>query len=423
MTSAAIEQPSDGLFGWWRAGDAPARRALIAASLGWMLDAFDVMLFALVTASIIADLGITKTQAGLVGSVTLLGGAAGGLLFGHLADRFGRTRALMASVLLYSVFTAMCGFAQTLTQLMVIRVLLGMGMVGEWASGAALVSETWPAKHRGRAFGFMQGSWAIGFGTAAAVNWYVLPRFGWRAVFFVGVVPALFVFWIQRYVEEPKLWLARKAAQAEKSDVPKARFSDIFRGRAAVVTSAVMLMNACTLFGWWGLNGWVPARLSLPVAQGGLGLSGGVTSGLVIAMQIGMWFGYVSFGYITDAVGRKRMYVLYLLVAAALLPIYGFVHRPLILLVLGPVVAFFGTGFFSGFGALTAELYPTGIRATAQGFTYNIGRIASAAAPFTVGKLATTRGFGAAFAVIGVVYLLAAASWIWIPETKGRALE
>jgi len=135
-----------------------------------------------------------------------------------------------------------------------------------------------------------------------------------------------------------------------------------------------------------------------------------------------MWLGYVSFGYITDAIGRKRVYVAYLLVASVLLPIYGAVHNPTALLVLGPFVAFFGTGFFSGFGALTAELYPTAIRATAQGFTYNLGRIASAAAPFTVGSLAATRGFGAAFAVTGVAFLLAAIAWIWIPETRGREL-
>src|SRR2546430_15298494 len=155
LTSPTTET---GLFGWWRAGTPPARRALGAASLGWALDAFDVMLFSLTLASVIADLGLTKTQAGALGSITLLGGAAGGLIFGHVADRFGRTRALMASVLLYSVFTGACGLSQNLWQFALFRALLGLGMGGEWASGAALVSETWPAKHRGRALGFMQGS-------------------------------------------------------------------------------------------------------------------------------------------------------------------------------------------------------------------------------------------------------------------------
>jgi MFS family permease len=422
-----------GLFGWWRAADERAHRALVAASLGWMLDAFDVMLFALVLASLITEFGLTKTQAGMLGSVTLLGGAAGGLIFGHVADRFGRTKALMASVLFYSIFTAMCGFAQSLWQLAVFRVLLGLGMGGEFASGAALVSETWPAKHRGRAFGFMQGSWAIGFAGAALVTGFVLPRWGWRSVFFVGILPALFTLWVQRHVEEPELWLAQRRA---RRDAPKdtgvrapraapgvpTRFIDVFSGPLARVTIAVTLMNACALFAWWGLNGWVPAYLSLPSSQGGIGLTAYAMSWVVVAMQVGMWLGYVSFGYITDALGRKPVYIAYLLCASALLPLYGAVRTPWVLVVLGPFVAFFGTGFFSGFGALTAELYPTSIRATAQGFTYNLGRVASAAAPFTVGTLATTRGFGPAFAVVGAGYLLAATAWIWIPETKGREL-
>ena len=421
-----IGQPLDaGLFGWWRVARPPARRALIAASLGWALDAFDVMLFSLTLASVIADLGLTKTQAGALGSVTLLGGAAGGLIFGHVADRFGRTRALMASVLLYSIFTAACGLSQTLWQFAIFRALLGLGMGGEWASGAALVSETWPAKHRGRALGFMQSSWAIGFATAAVVVGVVLPRFGWRAVFFIGILPAFFTLWVRRNVEEPEVWRAQqrgRLAGGGATLTTASRFSDMFRGQMLGTTAIVTFMNACALFGWWGLNGWVPAYLSLPIAQGGIGLSTTTMSWFIVAMQIGMWLGYVSFGYITDAIGRKRVYIAYLLMASALLPLYGATKIPLVLLLLGPFVAFFGTGFFSGFGAVTAEIYPTAIRATAQGFTYNIGRIASAAAPFTVGKLASTHGFSVAFTITGAAYLLGAVAWRWIPETRGREL-
>jgi MFS family permease len=421
-TGAAADDA--GLFGWWRVADRPARRALVAASLGWALDAFDVMLFSLTLASVIAELGLTKTQAGALGSITLLGGAAGGLAFGHIADRFGRTRAMIASMLLYSVFTAACGLSQSLWQFAVFRALLGLGMGGEWASGAALVSETWPARHRGRAMGYMQSAWAIGFAVAAMVVGVVLPRWGWRAVFFVGILPAFFTLWVRRNVEEPEVWKAQQRARVTgtATTAPRARFADMFRGRMLPLTAAVTFMNACTLFGWWGLNGWVPAYLSLPAAQGGVGLSAQTMSWFVVAMQLGMWLGYVSFGYITDAIGRKRVYVAYLVMASLLLPLYGVMKAPLALLLLGPFVAFFGTGFYSGFGAVTAEIYPTGIRATAQGFTYNLGRIASAAAPFTVGKLATSHGFSAAFAVAGAAYLLGAIAWAGIPETRGREL-
>jgi MFS family permease len=420
-TELRVERP--GLFYWWHAANPQARLALVAASLGWMLDAFDVMLYSMVLAAMILDLGITKQQAGLLGSLTLLASAAGGIVFGVVADRAGRTRALMGSVLLYSVFTGMCGLAQNLTQLAVCRVLLGIGMGGEWASGAALVSETWSAEHRGKAFGFMQSSWAIGYAVAAAVTAIVMPRFGWRAVFFVGVVPAVFTWWIRREVEEPAIWRERAGRAAGSASAGAMRIADIFSGRLGRTTVAVTWMNACTMFGWWGLNLWIPAYLSLAVDQGGIGLSTYQVSGLVIAMQVGMWFGYVTFGFIADAIGRKRAYVIYVLAAAVLLPLYGFVKNPLVLLALGPFVAFFGTGYFSGFGPLTAELYPTAIRATAQGFTYNIGRVASAVAPFAVGSLAQSTGFSAAFSITGVAFLLAGIAWIWIPETRGKVLE
>ena len=412
-----------GLFGWWRVATSAARRALVAASLGWALDAFDVMLFSLVLASVIAELGLTKAQAGALGSITLLGGAAGGLIFGHIADRFGRTRAMIASVLLYSVFTAACGLSQTLWQFAIFRALLGLGMGGEWASVAALVSETWPAKHRGRALGFMQSAWAIGFAAAALVVGFVLPRWGWRVVFFVGILPALFTLWVRRNVDEPDVWKARRASMATGATAGRGhRFGDIFRGTMLRLTAALTFMNACALFGWWALNGWIPAYLSLPPAQGGLGLATATMSWFVVAMQVGMWLGYVSFGFITDVLSRKRVYVTYLVMASLLLPIYGSIRIPVVLLLLGPFVAFFGTGFFSGFGGVTAEVYPTPIRATAQGFTYNLGRVASAAAPFTIGALATSHGFSMAFTVAGGVYLLGALAWTFIPETRGREL-
>ncbi len=406
------------LFGWWRAGDAHAHRALIAASLGWMLDAFDVMLFALLLKSVIGEFGLSKGEAGLLGSVTLLAAAGGGLIFGAIADKYGRTRALMGSVLLYSVFTAVCGFTQNYWQLMAARVFLGLGMGGEWASGAALVSETWPSKHRGKALGFMQSSWAIGYFLAALVIWIVLDRWGWRYAMFVGVLPALFTLWVRRNVEEPAVWLANRSSGL----AARGSFLDVFSGGRARVTIAITLMNAFTLFAWWGMNTWVGARMSLPEAQGGLGMSTQTWTNLVMINQVGMWFGYVTFGYVSDMIGRKRTYVSYLVAASILIPAYGIIRDPLVLMLLGPLVMFFGTGFFSGFGAVTAELYPTAIRARAQGFTYNIGRIMSAAAPFTVGTMADTHGFGVAFTVAGAAFLLAAFSWMFIPETMGREL-
>ncbi len=416
MTTLHPPVEGAGLFGWWRQGTPEGRRALIAAALGWMLDSFDVMLYALVLSAIIPDLGLSKEMAGVLGSITLLAAAAGGIVFGVIADRYGRTRALMASVLIYSVFTAACGLAQTVTQLAVFRILLGIGMGGEWASGAALVSETWSTEHRGKALGLMQSAWAVGYASAALVTMIVLPRWGWRAVFLVGVLPAFLTLWVRARVEEPKIW--RDTAPSRRGS-----FRAIFSGGLARFTIPLTIMNAFTLFGWWGFNLWLPGYLSLPVASGGVGFSSTTMSWLIIAMQVGMWFGYVTFGYVSDAFGRKRTYVIYTTTAAVLILVYISIRLPLALLVLGPFVAFFATGYFSGFGAVTAEIYPTEVRASAQGFTYNMGRVASAFAPFVVGSLAQKHGFQAALSLTSLAFLLAAITWIWIPETRRRALS
>jgi MFS family permease len=400
------------MFSFWRDADRTAKRALVAASLGWMLDAFDVMLYALVLGAVRADLNLSADVAGGLQSLTLLASAAGGFLFGLLADRWGRTRALMLSVLIYSVFTAACGLAQTALQLAVFRIFLGIGMGGEWASGAALVSETWKARDRGKALGLMQSSWAIGYGLAAVVNYLVqdVAGYGWRTVFFVGVAPALFAFWVRRSVPEPEAWKAAKARVARVS------LGAALAAPGILVTVALVLMNASTMFAWWGFNTWVPSYLQSPA----IGLSGAKMNGFIIAMQAGMWLGYVTFGFVSDSIGRKRTYVGYLVLAAATVLAYASTSNPLALLILGPVTAFFATGFFSGFGAVTAELYPTEVRATAQGLTYNVGRVASAAAPWVVGGLTASHGFPAALSLAAAAYALAAVFWIFIPETAGR---
>src|SRR5687767_9535362 len=401
----------DNSLGFWKEASPEARKALVAASLGWMLDAFDVMLYALILTAVIQDLGLSRETGGLMESLTLGASAIGGLMFGVLADKLGRTRALNLSILLYSVFTFACGLAQNVMQLAIFRVLLGLGMGGEWASGATLVSETWPEKHRGKALGIMQSCWAIGYGLAAIVVAIMLPRLGWRAVFFVGIVPALFTLWIRRSVREPEMWTRRVAQPPRAGGFP---------WKLAFFLAA---MNAATMFAWWGLNLWVPSYLSLPSTQGGVGLPTETMAMFVVAMQVGMWFGYVTFGFISDTLGRRPTYIGYLVIAALLVWIYGMVREPMVLLVLGPFVAFFGTGYFSGFGAVASEIFPTSVRATALGVTYNSGRLLSAVAPFIVGSMAQRRGFGPAFTLTAFAFLIAAVFWIGIPETKGRKMQ
>jgi MFS family permease len=406
------------VFDWPDHVSGAQRRTLVAGGLGWLLDAMDVMLYSLVLSHLMRDLGMGKGTAGLLNSLTLLASAAGGLFFGVLADRVGRTRALMVSILVYSVASGACGLSTTIVQLGVFRFILGLGMGGEWTTGAALIAETWPAQHRGKALGLMQSMWAVGEIVAAGVVALVLPRFGWRAVFFVGVLPALIVFWIRRDVPEPEIWLRNREARPADGSLRVLWRRDLRRN--AIVATA---MNACAMFGYWGLFTWIPAYLSLPVAQGGRGLDLMKTTTWLIVMGVGKWLGYVLFGFFADAVGRRGSYVTYLVAAAALVPLYGIAETPLTLLLLGPLVAFFGTGFFSGFATVTSELFPTEIRGTAMGLTYNVGRGLSAAAPFVVGLLANRFGLGSAFFLQAAAFLAAALLALALPETKGKQLD
>jgi len=418
--TSPVEAESRRLFGVldWPARVEPAqRRTLIAGGLGWLLDAMDVMLYSLVLTHLMRDLGMDKGTAGLLNSLTLIASAIGGAAFGLLADRVGRTRGLMVSILVYSIASGACGLSTTILQLAVFRFILGLGMGGEWTTGAALIAETWPPAHRAKALGLMQSAWAIGEIVAVGVVAAVLPRFGWRAVFFVGVLPALIVFWIRRRVPEPAIWRERGRTQ---SRVPLAiLWRPDLRRNGALATA----MNAFSMFGYWGLFTWIPAYLSLPAAEGGRGLDLVKTTTWLVVMGLGKWLGYVLFGFAADAFGRRGAYVTYLLAAAALVPLYGLATRPATLLVLGPLVAFFGTGFFSGFSTLASELFPTEVRATAMGLTYNVGRGLSAAAPFVVGALADRYGLGSAFLLQAGSFFAAALLALALPETRGKALD
>lgn len=392
------------------------RRSLIAGGLGWMLDAMDVMLYSMVLADLVVHLGMSKPQAGLLNSLTLFASAIGGLGFGLLADKIGRTRALMGSILMYSIASFACGLSQTIPQLAVFRFILGLGMGGEWTTGAALIAETWRAEHRGKALGVMQSSWAIGEMLAAGVTLMVLPAFGWRAVFFVGILPALAVLWIRKDVPESEIWLARGK---EKPVSIRVMWRPDIRWKGIIAT----LMNAFAMFGYWGLFTWIPGYLALSEKDGGRGL--GIVASLtwVLFMAPGKWLGYVLFGFSADKFGRKKSYVFYLVVASVLVPIFGMTKSLTALLILGPFVGFFGTGYFSGFAAIASELFPTEIRATAMGLSYNIGRGFSALAPFAVGAIAKEYSFGAAFLLLAAAFLAAALLALALPETKGKALE
>ncbi|HEY3989180.1 MAG TPA: MFS transporter [Acidobacteriaceae bacterium] len=409
----------NGIYGWLAQASAEQKRALVAASLGWMLDSMDVMLYAMVLGQVQRALHLSAAMSGAMMSVTLLSAAAGGLAFGWFADRAGRARALTLSMLVYSVATALCGLTHTALQLMLCRIFLGLGMGGEWAAGAALVAELWPTQHRAKALALVQSSWAIGYALAAAVVAVIMPRFGWRAVFFAGIVPALITLWLRRSVREPEAW---RVVRMNPQTKPQTR--SLFRGTLGYSVLICATMNTAALFAYWGLFTWMPRFLSAPVAEGGRGLSIVQTSAWTIVMQIGTFLGYIVFGYIADRYNRKYTYISFLVVAALLVPIFAFVRNPNALLVIGPLVGFFGTGYFSGFVVIASELFPTSLRGSAMGFVYNIGRVASAAAPYLIGHVSEHAGINYALCITSAAFLLAAliATGLRLPPQNAAAL-
>jgi len=411
------------------------RRTLLAAALGWALDAFDTMLYALVVALLMRDLAMSKTTAGLLGTLTLLASGMGGVLFGFVADRIGRKRALMASILTYSVCSFASGLATSIAMLAAARFVLGLGMGGEWNTGATLVAETWPAELRAKAISIVQSSWAIGFAAAALVAGPVARYFGWRAVFFVGILPALLTLWIQRGVPESEMWEQSRTSGAtatplkeDSRDAGESSFHDsfwvIFQAPYLKPTIALLLFNFFCMFAWWGLFTWMPPYLSLPVAQGGRGFGVMGTTALLVGLNLfGMLPGYASFGWVADHFGRRKAFILYSLAAALLIPLYAAVQSPVALMILGTIVAFFGTGLFSGSGIMGSEIFPTSLRARGLGFTYNGARTMSSVAPLVIGRVGQSRGLGWAFCLCAVGYLLAALMTTQLPETKGKKLE
>src|SRR5687767_10071862 len=415
-----------GTVPWYRTVTREQWRVLLAAKFGWMLDAMDFMLYTMAVGQLRAYFGFGDDTAGMLGTVTLVMSGVGGAIFGYVADRFGRTRALMGTILIFSFASLGAATSQTVWHLLFWRAILGIGMGGEWASGAVLVSETWPAHLRNKAISIMQSGWALGYMMASISAALILgaPSLGadaWRWLFVVGVVPAFFTLWIRRYVREPEAWTKRT-----KSTDGRSRFAVIFGPSLLKRTLRIIALGSAVQFANWGLFFWLPAFLARPVEQGGAGM--GVVGSLpwIIPVQLGAYFGYLTFGFIADRIGRRQAFVLYMISAAVLVPIYGQMARsPVVLLLLGPLIGYFGYGYFSMFGSFVAELYPLAVRATGQGTSYNIGRMAGAIAPYTIGVIATVPGIGigAALSVTSAFFLMAAGLVFTLPNRSGQALE
>jgi MFS family permease len=407
---------------------APDRRHYSILGLtwaGWLFDFYDLILFSFLLIPIKTALGLTDGQIALILGAGLGATAIGGVIFGWLADRIGRKPVLSITIATYSLGTLLCGTAPGFTTLLLFRVITGLGVGGEWATGQTLVGETFPAKMRARFAAVMQTGAPLGVGLAAVVGGFLEPVVGWRACFILSALPALLVVFIRRSMPESDVWEACRTAR--RPDHPS--FLSIL-SRDPVLRRAFLLglvLAVTDMSAYWFTYLWLPKYL-----YDSLGFSMARSGAWILVAQTGGLVGYLSFGLLADGRGRRLAYSLYSFVwAAGLLSVTWF--WPTIAAI--PALALFsmfligvGTGNFSGYGPILAELFPTSIRNTAMGTAYNLARGIQFVTPLIITWVAQRsagppeRGLGLGIS-IGAFFAIATGLWVWtLPETKGTRI-
>jgi MFS family permease len=398
------------------------RQTFWACFTGWALDAMDVQLYAVLMPTLIALWGLSKGQAGMLGTSALLVSSLGGWIAGILADQIGRAKVLRITIIWFAVFTFLSGFTHSYTQLLLIRSLQGLGFGGEWAAGAVLIGEVIDKKIRGRAVGTVQSGWSVGYGAAVllyALVFSLLPAaLAWRLLFMIALIPAVIVLWICRKVEEPRVFTKMMAAKATPAE--NFKFLEILQPPLVSTTLAASLLAAGALGGNYTILTWLPAYLKTV-----RNLSVLNTGGYLGVNICGSFLGYVVSAHLSDWLGRRKTFAITSIAAGATIAIYTL--APLdtsVVLLVGFPLGFFQSGIIAGMGAAFAELFPTRVRATGQSFSYNTGRGLGSAVPAMVGYVAGPLGLGRAIGICAIssysVVLLATAL---LPETRGKGFE
>jgi MFS family permease len=407
---------------WYSELSQTERRTFVAAFGGWAIDALDFMVFTFVISTLISLWGISNTQAGLLGTVTLLFSAVGGWLAGMLADRFGRVRVLQGTILWFSVCTVAIGFTQDFNQLFALRALQGLGFGGEWAVGAVLMGEIVRPEHRGKAVGTVQSGWAVGWGLAAVLYtlaFSVLPEnVAWRALFWFGVIPALLVLYIRKHVPEPEIFArTRKEAEAGHG---KVSLWAIFGPSLLKTTVLSALLCTGVQGGYYAITTWLPTFLKTERHLSVLN-----TGGYLMVIIAGSFCGYIAGAYMADRFGRRPNFFIFAILSGVIAYLYTeLALSDTQMLFLGFPLGFAASGIFGGMGAYLTELFPSAVRATGQGFAYNFGRGIGALFPGLVGYLSKTVGLAAAIGMFAAgAYAVVLIAAFLLPETKGRSLE
>ncbi|MFB6466755.1 MFS transporter [Cytobacillus sp. Hz8] len=389
-------------------------KTLWASTIGYAMDGLDMMILAYTMPLIIAYFGINAAQAGSISTITLLGSVLGGIVFGVLADKYGRVRVFTWTILIFSLFTGLCAVAPNLETLGIFRFLSGLGLGGEFGIGMTLVSEAWPKKYRSRATSVVATGFQIGIVLATLAVLFIAPKFGWQGVFVAGVIPALLAFWSRRNMKEPEIW--EKLKEENKN---KVAIGHLFSSsKITKATIGLIIATSVQNFGFYGIMTWMPTMLSSE-----LGYNFNKTTWWTVITIVGMVVGIIVFGYLADKIGRKPSYLIFLFASALIVWIYFQQTSMVALLILGGILGFFVNGMMGGFGALLAENYPTEARSSAENIIFNIGRAIAGFAPFVIGYISLNHSLSYALSLISGIYILSALAFIFlIPETKGKEL-
>jgi MFS family permease len=431
---------------WYGSLDRRQWNTLVAANLGWMFDGYETYALLLTVGVALhqllapAQFAQIPAYAGAVIALTLLGWGIGGVIGGILADYIGRKRTMMISILAYSLTTGLSAFAWDWMSFAALRLLVGIAIGSEWATGASITAELWPDKARGKGAGLMQCGLGIGFFLASLVWLYVgtLGTNGWRYMFLLGILPGFFTLWIRRGIPESPRWeqanLRRQAALErqrsgalmEEHERALTRFTllELFREpevrRRALIAFA---MSLSTTLAWWGISAWLPPYVASVAAKAGL--SGPQWASFAgMAYNIGAIAGYISLGFLADAYGRKPVTLFYFALAFITTPVvFLWTHDLHMLLVAACVNGFFSLGLYSWMPVWLPELFPTRIRATGAAFCFNTPRFIAWIGPLVAGTLiANFGGFSNAAMTVATIYLLGLLSAPFLPETRGKPL-
>jgi MFS family permease len=420
---------------WYAALDRRQWNTLIASNLGWMFDGYE-------TYALILTIGVALRQllepaqyaqipqyAGVVIGLTLLGWGIGGMLGGILADYIGRKRTMMIAILAYSVTTGLSAFAWNWESFAVARLIVGIAIGSEWATGASIVAELWPDRARGKGAGLMQCGLGIGFFVASLV-WLFMSKLGpdaWRYMYLLGILPGFFTLWMRRGIPESAKWQhadAERRAARTRNEPTRFTLVELFaypevRRRALFA----FILSLTTTLTWWGISAWLPPYIASVAAKAGLsGPQWASYAGM--AYNVGAIAGYIGLGFFADRYGRRPVTIAYVVIAFITTPIvFLWTHDLTLLLVAAVVNGFFSLGLYSWMPVWLPELFPTRMRATGAAFVFNTPRFIAWVGPIVAGALvANFGGYSNAAMIMATIYVLGLVSAPFLPETRGKPL-